>query len=479
MKKVLAIGLAVLTSLCFSIVPLGGSLSCSAAVPEGEKAVLELTNGTAWNFGLGFGNGWDKRKPDMDMKLDETEKAIKINAKTGIGSELEFKPAEAFPIGESKNRYLVLRVKGDANLSRLVAYFLTTDTTDGYGPKRVRVLTNQTISEDAYTNIVFDLYDKGAAGGGDWTGELRQMRFDLLDKDGRYPAGTMYIKYIAIFDTAEAAEAFDGDFGGTTPSSSAAPKPSTESSVSTASTESTAAGQTETTSSKAEQSQQSVLKLSNGIAYNLGMGLDNGWKKHQDEYVMTVDEKEKALKIDASSGSKLEFEPTETFSIGENKNRYMVLRIKGDPDMSRVVVYFTLMSQAVDHPYGSTVRLIENQVINEETYTDIIFDLYEKGKGYGNDWNGELRRLRLDLNNAQGKDPSGTLYVKHIGFFDTLDAAKAFDGDFGGDTPNTPDTGIDTPVWLVLIACISSACFLVVAFERKSRKEKRDFDAQA
>ena len=480
MKKVLAIGLAVLTSLCFSIVPLGGSLSCSAAVPEGEKAVLELTNGTAWNFGLGFGNGWDKRKPDMDMKLDETEKAIKINAKTGIGSELEFKPAEAFPIGESKNRYLVLRVKGDANLSRLVAYFLTTDTTDGYGPKRVRVLTNQTISEDAYTNIVFDLYDKGAAGGGDWTGELRQMRFDLLDKDGRYPAGTMYIKYIAIFDTAEAAEAFDGDFGGTTPSSSAAPKPSTESSASTASTESTVAGQTETTSSKAEQSQQSVLKLSNGIAYNFGLGLSNGWKKLQDEYIMNVDKTEKALKIEASSGSKLEFVPGETFAIGENKNRYMVLRIKGDPNMTRLDVYFTLQSQTADSPYGSTVRMLENQKINGETYTDIVFDLYDKGqKGYGNDWNGQLRKMRLDLQNAGGTAPTGTLFIKHIAFFDTLDAAKAFDGDFGDGEPDTPHTGMDSPVLFVLIACISSICLAAAAVERKSRKEKRESDAQA
>ena len=477
MKKVIAIGLAVLTSLCFSIAPLGNALSCSAAASEEEQAVLELTNGTAWNFGLGFSNGWDRRKPEMDMQLDETEKAIKINAKTSLGSELEFKPTKTFPIGESKNRYLVLRIKGDANLSRLVSYFLPTDATDGYGPKRVRILTNQSIREDSYTNIVFDLYDKGTGGGGAWAGELRQMRFDLLDKDGKYPAGTMYIKYIAIFDTAEAAAAFDGNFGGTTPSSSVATEPSTESTAS-----STSAGQTESTSSKSEQQgQQSVLKLSNGIAYNFSMGLDNGWKKHQDDYVMTVDEKEKALKIDASSGSKLEFEPASTFSIGENKNRYMVLRIKGDPDMTRLVVYFTLMSQGENHPYGSTVRLIENQKIGEDMYTDIIFDLYERGKGYGNDWKGELRRLRLDLNNGQGKDPSGTLYVRHIGFFDNLDAAKAFDGDFGGDIPNkpdTPDTGIDSPVWLVLIACISGACFLAVAFERKSRKEMRDSDAQ-
>ena len=75
MKKVIAIGLAVLTSLCFSIAPLGNALSCSAAASEEEQAVLELTNGTAWNFGLGFSNGWDRRKPEMDMQLDETEKA--------------------------------------------------------------------------------------------------------------------------------------------------------------------------------------------------------------------------------------------------------------------------------------------------------------------------------------------------------------------------------------------------------------------
>ena len=154
-------------------------------------------------------------------------------------------------------------------------------------------------------------------------------------------------------------------------------------------------------------------------SYSFEKGFPEGWKKHQDQYVMTVDEKEKALKIDASSGSKLEFEPAGAFPIGENKNRYMVLRIKGDPDMTRVVVYFTLMSQGENHPYGSTVRLIENQKIGEDTYTDIIFDLYEKGKGYGNDWNGELRRLRLDLNNAQGKDPSGTLYLQSIIFYDT------------------------------------------------------------
>ena len=153
-------------------------------------------------------------------------------------------------------------------------------------------------------------------------------------------------------------------------------------------------------------------------SYSFENGFPSGWKKLKDEFVMETDKKEKALKIEASSGSKLEFEPTETFPIGENKNRFMVLRIKGDPDMTRVVVYFTLMSQGEDHPYGSTVRLIENQKIGEDMYTDIVFDLYTKGKGYGNDWKGELRRLRLDLNNAQGLDPSGTLYLQSIIFYD-------------------------------------------------------------
>ena len=204
-----------------------------------------------------------------------------------------------------------------------------------------------------------------------------------------------------------------------------------------------------------------VISFENGFA--------DGWGKENPESVIEADAEEKAIRIDGKTGAQLLFEPGETFAIGADKNRYMKVRIKGDASLYRFVSYFIVGEDAADAVFGPTLRLIKDLKINPDGYVDIVMDMYEKGEGYGSDWDGTLRKFRLDMHQKDGTTVQGELFVQYIGFFDTKEAAQAFDGDFTDKTGNT-QTGVGAAgVAVGVTAVLSAAALLFVTAKKRGR----------
>ena len=161
-----------------------------------------------------------------------------------------------------------------------------------------------------------------------------------------------------------------------------------------------------------------VISFENGFA--------DGWGKENPESVIEADAEEKAIRIDGKTGAQLLFEPETPMDIGMKKNQYMKVRIKGDPSIYRFVAYYIVEADTPDAVFGPTLRLKKDLTVKADEYTDIIMDMYYQGEGYGAQWDGQLRKFRLDIHNEAGTTAEGEIFIQYIGFFDTEAEAKAY-----------------------------------------------------
>ena len=204
-----------------------------------------------------------------------------------------------------------------------------------------------------------------------------------------------------------------------------------------------------------------VISFENGFA--------DGWGKENPESVIEADAEEKAIRIDGKTGAQLLFEPETPMDIGMKKNQYMKVRIKGDPSIYRFVAYYIVEADTPDAVFGPTLRLKKDLTVKADEYTDIIMDMYYQGEGYGAQWDGQLRKFRLDMHQKDGTTVQGELFVQYIGFFDTKEAAQAFDGDFTDKTGNT-QTGVGAAgVAVGVTAVLSAAALLFVTAKKRGR----------
>lgn len=155
-------------------------------------------------------------------------------------------------------------------------------------------------------------------------------------------------------------------------------------------------------------------------------GFADGWGKENPESVIEADAEEKAIRIDGKTGAQLLFEPETPMDIGMKKNQYMKVRIKGDPSIYRFVAYYIVEADTPDAVFGPTLRLKKDLTVKADEYTDIIMDMYYQGEGYGAQWDGQLRKFRLDIHNEAGTTAEGEIFIQYIGFFDTEAEAKAY-----------------------------------------------------
>ncbi len=431
---------------------------------------------TVYHFSQFAMGTWAGESPVYDsLQYDAAAKAGRIGVTYEPNPEVARYGAACFsgknmvvPVGAGKNQFVKLRIRSDEK-SKVYAFD--------------KLMIHYTLDGDAGWQSNFSNLDKAAGlhGSTDYVdvivdlgfsaaSTLKALRFDVTtnaDSEGHTVGvggenGNLYIEYVGLFNSAADAAAFtlnadggddgdDGEQGGDDGKGEEGGDDGKE-------------------EDKPETSAQlDMRRLSNGVAYNFANGLKNGWSKENPASVIEADATEKAIRIDGKTGAQLLFEPGETFAIGADKNRYMKVRIKGDASLYRFVSYFIVGEDAADAVFGPTLRLIKDLKINPDGYVDIVMDMYEKGEGYGSDWDGTLRKFRLDMHQKDGTTVQGELFVQYIGFFDTKEAAQAFDGDFTDKTGNT-QTGVGAAgVAVGVTAVLSAAALLFVTAKKRGR----------